>query len=146
MYISSLIEVPSLDVDLSAIMAHKATAVDGLTRGIEGLFKKNKVKYEVGFGAVVASLAPDIKDKNTVEVTAADGSKKQIKTKNIVIATGSDVSSIPALPIDEKQIVSSTGALSLSAIPKRLIVVGGGVIGLELGSVWQRLGAEVLVR
>lgn len=139
-----LILVPSLDVDLSAIMAHKASAVDGLTRGIEGLFKKNKVKYEVGFGAVVVSLTSDLEDKNTVEVTAADGSKKQIKTKNIVIATGSDVSSIPALPIDEKQIVSSTGALSLSAIPKKLIVVGGGVIGLELGSVWQRLGAEVM--
>lgn len=126
-----------LDIDLDAIMKHKATAVDGLTRGIEGLFKKNKVKYEVGFGSLL--------DANTVEVTAENGTKKQIKTKNIVIATGSDVMSLPTLPIDEQQIVSSTGALSLPTIPKSLIVVGGGVIGLELGSVWSRLGSAVEV-
>ncbi|KAI8058493.1 hypothetical protein BDF22DRAFT_666147 [Syncephalis plumigaleata] len=110
----------------------KETAVTALTRGVEGLFKKNK-----GHGRIVSA--------NEVEVDGLDGKKHTLRTKNILIATGSEPTPFPGMEIDEKQIVTSTGALSLSEVPKKMIVIGGGVIGLELGSVWNRLGAEVTV-
>ena len=118
--------------DLGKMMAAKGKTVDGLTSGIEYLFKKNKVEHINGFGKII--------DAGTVDV---DG--KKLKTKNIVIATGSEVATLPGIEIDEKKIVSSTGALDLKAVPKKLLVIGGGVIGLELGSVWRRLGSEVTV-
>ncbi|EGG23953.1 dihydrolipoamide:NAD oxidoreductase [Cavenderia fasciculata] len=131
------VKVGSVEVSVADMMKYKEKSVNGLTSGIEGLFKKNKVSYSKGHGSIVSP--------NQVEVTAADGTKSVINTKNIVIATGSDVVSLPGLVIDEKQIVSSTGALSLTTVPKRLVVIGGGVIGLELGSVWSRLGSETTV-
>jgi len=118
--------------DLKTMMADKEKTVSGLTSGIEFLFKKNKVERLEGYGKIV--------NATTVEV---DG--KKIKTKNIVIATGSEVATLPNVVIDEKKIVSSTGALELKSVPKKLLVIGGGVIGLELGSVWRRLGSEVTV-
>ena len=124
-------------LDLPTMMARKDKVVDDLTKGIEFLFKKNKVDYIVGEGVITAA--------DTVEVKPTSGKKQILKTENIVIATGSDVAPLPGVSIDEKQIVSSTGALALSKAPKSMVVVGGGVIGLELGSVWRRLGAEVTV-
>ncbi len=118
--------------DLKVMMGAKEKTVSGLTSGIEFLFKKNNVEHLNGYGKII--------DANTVEV----GSKK-LKTKNIVIATGSEVATLPNVDIDEKKIVSSTGALELKKVPEKLLVIGGGVIGLELGSVWRRLGAEVTV-
>ncbi len=118
--------------DLKAMMADKDKTVEGLTSGIEFLFKKNNVQRLKGYGRIV--------DSTTVEV---DG--KKLKTKNIVIATGSEVATLPNVEIDEKKIVSSTGALELKNVPEKLLVIGGGVIGLELGSVWRRLGSEVTV-
>lgn len=122
----------SVELDLPGMMAAKAKTVSGLTDGIKFLFKKNNVDHIEGFGKIV--------DANTVDV---DG--HALKTKNIVIATGSEVSTLPGIDIDEKQVVSSTGALELSKVPEKMVVIGGGVIGLELGSVWRRLGAEVTV-
>lgn len=116
-------------------MAYKADKVKGLTSGIEGLFKMNKVDYAKGYGKIL--------NKNEVEVTNADGKKEVIKAKNIIIATGSEVANLPGLEIDEETIISSTGALSLKKVPKHLVLIGAGVIGLEMGSVWSRLGAEV---
>lgn len=120
-------------------MKTKEKAVKGLTSGIEFLFKKNKVDYVKGYGKFAS--------KNEIEVDLNDGGKDTIKAKHIIIATGSEPSKLPGnvIPIDEKYCVSSTGALSLEKIPKKLVVVGGGVIGLELGSVYQRLGSEVIV-
>ena len=118
--------------DLKTMMAAKEKTVSGLTAGIEFLFKKNKVEHINGMGTII--------DANTVEAGA-----KKLSTKNIVIATGSEVATLPGLDIDEKKIVSSTGALELKEVPNKLLVIGGGVIGLELGSVWRRLGAEVTV-
>ncbi len=119
-------------LNLPNMLKRKAEVVEGLTKGIEGLFKKNKVTWIKGHGTITG--------KNEVTV----GSEKY-GAKNIVIATGSEVSNLPGITIDEKQIVSSTGALALSAVPKNLVVIGAGVIGLELGSVWRRLGAKVTV-
>lgn len=127
----------SVKLNLKQMMGRKTKVVEDLCKGIEGLFKKNKVDYLVGTGT--------IKDKNTVEVTGKDGKKQALATKNIVIATGSDVMPLPGVEIDEKKIVSSTGALSLEKVPAHLVVIGGGVIGLELGSVWRRLGSKVTV-
>jgi len=110
----------------------KEKTVSGLTAGIEFLFKKNKVEHVNGYGKII--------DATTVE---AGG--KTFKTKNIVIATGSEVATLPNVEVDEKKIVSSTGALELKSVPQKLLVIGGGVIGLELGSVWRRLGSEVTV-
>jgi dihydrolipoamide dehydrogenase len=124
-------------VDIPTMMKAKTDAVKNLTGGIEFLFKKNKVTYEKGHGKI---LSPD-----KVEVTHSDGSKAVIQTKNIVIATGSEPISLPGLTIDEETVISSTGALSLKKVPNHLVLIGGGVIGLEMGSVWQRLGAKVTV-
>lgn len=118
--------------DVPKMIEKKNEVVDGLTKGIAFLFKKNKVDHIEGFGKIVG--------KGKVDV---DG--KVYETKNIVIATGSEVASLPFIDIDEKKVVSSTGALDLTSVPKSMIVIGGGVIGLELGSVWRRLGAEVTV-
>src|ERR1700704_4683781 len=123
-------------IDLPAMMAHKDKVVGELTKGVEFLFKKNKVEAIVGEAKIVAP--------GKVAVASKAGTR-EISTKHIVIATGSDVAPLPGIAIDEKRIVSSTGALSLNPVPKRLLVVGAGVIGLELGSVWRRLGSEVLV-
>lgn len=123
--------------DLEKMMGYKSKTVTTLTKGIEYLFKKNKIAHIAGSGKIVAA--------NKVEVVGDDGSVRLLDAKNIVIATGSDVMSLPGVAFDEKQIVSSTGALSLERVPEHLVVVGGGVIGLELGSVWRRLGAKVTV-
>ncbi len=124
---------PSLD--LKAMMKHKSDTVAANVNGVAFLLKKNKVDSFIGTGTIVAP--------GKVEVTAADASKQTIETKAIVIATGSDVAPLPGVTIDEKDIVSSTGALELPKVPGRILVVGAGVIGLELGSVWSRLGADV---
>jgi dihydrolipoamide dehydrogenase len=131
------INTGTLSLDLAKMMDHKAKSVEGLTKGIEFLFKKNKVSYLKGHGS--------FKDNNTITVKESNGSTKEIKAKNIVIATGSSVLSLPNIKVDEEIIVSSTGALSLKQVPKKMIIIGGGVIGLEMGSVWLRLGAEVEV-
>jgi dihydrolipoamide dehydrogenase len=131
------IKVTGLEVDLPKMMSQKSETVDGLTKGIEFLFKKNKVEYVKGAGRI---LAP-----GQVEVTAADGTKQTLSAKNIVIATGSEPATLPGVTIDEETVVSSTGALALKKVPERLILIGAGVIGLELGSVWRRLGAKVEV-
>jgi dihydrolipoamide dehydrogenase len=120
-------------LDLKTMLARKDKVVLDLTKGIEGLFKKNKVTYVKGRGTIKASG----------EITV-DG-KQSYKTKRILIATGSDIARLPGIEIDEKKIVSSTGALTLERVPEHLVVIGGGVIGLELGSVWRRLGARVTV-
>lgn len=131
------VKLSSVEVDLPAMLAQKDKAVSTLTRGIEGLFKKNKVNYVKGYGKF---LSP-----SEVSVDTIEGGNTVVKGKNIIIATGSDVKSLPGITIDEKRIVSSTGALSLSEVPKKLVVIGAGYIGLEMGSVWGRLGSEVTV-
>lgn len=131
------IKTGKVSVDLKQMMSHKDGIVTDLTNGIEFLFKKNKVDYVKGRGKVAGS--------GKVDVELTDGGNQTIETKNIVIATGSDVASLPGIEIDEKIVVSSTGALSLPKVPKHMVVIGGGVIGLELGSVWKRLGADVTV-
>ncbi|KAL1929887.1 hypothetical protein VTP01DRAFT_1041 [Rhizomucor pusillus] len=127
------------DVKLNLDNMHKARlkAVTGLTRGVEFLFKKYGVDYVKGTGKF---LTP-----NEIEVAGLDGSQSTLKAKNVIIATGSEATPIPGIEFDEKKIVSSTGALELPEVPKKLVVIGAGVIGLELGSVWSRLGAEVTV-
>ena len=132
-----------VDLDLPAMMAQKSKVVGDLTRGVEFLLKKNKAEAIVGEAKITA--APSNGNLGKVEVKLADGKTRILAAKNIIIATGSDVAPLPGVTIDEKQVVSSTGALSLGAVPKKLLVVGAGVIGLELGSVWGRLGAEVTV-
>jgi dihydrolipoamide dehydrogenase len=124
-------------LDLAAMMKHKDATVAANVNGVAYLFKKNKIDWVSGEGRIAAS--------GKVTVKAADGKETTLETKAIVIATGSDVARLPGVEIDEKTVVSSTGALSLAAPPKKLIVVGAGVIGLEMGSVWRRLGAEVTV-
>ncbi|PZR32733.1 dihydrolipoyl dehydrogenase [Caulobacter segnis] len=124
-------------LNLSQMMAQKAESVEALTKGVEFLMKKNKVEYVKGWGRIDGA--------GKVVVKAEDGSETTLETKNIVIATGSEPTPLPGVTIDNKRIIDSTGALSLPEVPKRLVVVGAGVIGLELGSVWKRLGAEVTV-
>ena len=126
-----------VSLDLKAMMAHKDKTVTELTQGIEFLFKKNKVTYLKGAGKLLGG--------GKVEVTPEKGKAETVSAKSIVIATGSDVATLPGIDIDEKRIVSSTGALSLPEVPKHMVLIGGGVIGLEMGSVWNRLGAEVTV-
>jgi dihydrolipoamide dehydrogenase len=124
-------------LDLAAMMKHKDETVAGNVDGVGFLFKKNKITAFTGIGRIVAP--------GRVEVAAADGAIQVLETKAIVIATGSDVAPLPGVEIDEKIVISSTGALSLPRVPKSILVVGAGVIGLELGSVWRRLGSEVVV-
>ncbi|CAD7954092.1 unnamed protein product [Amoebophrya sp. A120] len=130
----------SIEVDVPAMMKQKKKSVTGLTRGVAGLFKANKVENIAGAGF--------FKGPNTIEVTDAKGNKEEIEAANIVVAVGSEVAGLPGFPkelIDEVDIVSSTGALEFTEVPETMTVVGGGVIGLELGSVWSRLGAKVHV-
>ncbi len=124
-------------LDLATMLKFKQDAVDGNVKGVEFLFKKNKIDSFAGVGRIAAP--------GKVEVKGADGKTQTLDTKSIVIATGSDVAKLRGIEIDEKRIVSSTGALSLSKVPENLLVIGAGVIGLELGSVWRRLGAKVTV-
>ena len=135
------IKIGAPALDLGAMLKFKDEAVDGNVKGVAFLFRKNKIEAHAGVGRIVAP--------GKVEVAATNGAggtgKTTIEAKTIVIATGSDVARLNGVAIDEKRIVSSTGALSLPSVPKRLLVVGAGVIGLELGSVWRRLGAEVVV-
>jgi dihydrolipoamide dehydrogenase len=125
------------ELDLAAMLAFKDAGVKGNVDGVEFLLKKNKIDAVHGSGHIVAP--------GKVEVTGADGKKQMLEAKTIAIATGSEVASLPGIAIDEKRILSSTGALSLPSVPKRLVVIGAGYIGLELGSVWSRLGSEVTV-
>ncbi len=131
------IRLPKVELDLPAMLKRKDDVVATLTKGIAGLFKQNKVEDVRGFGRIVAA------DK--VEVTLDDGGTRVLETENIVIATGSEVATLPGIEIDEKTIVSSTGALALEKVPAHFVVIGGGYIGLEMGSVWGRLGAKVTV-
>jgi dihydrolipoamide dehydrogenase len=132
-----------IDLDLPQMMAQKTKVVGELTKGVEFLLKKAKSEAIVGEAKITA--APQNGSLGKVEVKLADGKTRTLTARNIIIATGSDVAPLPGVTIDEKQVVSSTGALSLPSVPKKLVVVGAGVIGLELGSVWGRLGAEVTV-
>ncbi|WP_346296049.1 dihydrolipoyl dehydrogenase [Rhodopseudomonas sp. P1] len=131
------IGVSAPKLDLPAMMNFKQQGIDGNVKGVEYLMKKNKIDVLAGKGKILGT--------GKVEVTGADGKATSVETKSIVIASGSAVAQLKGIEIDEKRVVSSTGALSLDKVPGKLIVVGAGVIGLELGSVWRRLGAEVTV-
>lgn len=131
------VDVSGVKLNLDTMMARKNKIVSDLTGGIEFLFKKNKITSLKGFGKILTT--------NTVEVTSSEGNKQVVTAKNIIIATGSVPVELPFLKFDEKRILSSTGALALDHVPREMIVVGGGVIGLELGSVWSRLGSKVTI-
>jgi len=131
------IEVGDVKFNLEKMMKNKEKAVSTLTKGVEFLFKKNKVTYLKG----IASF----KSKNQISIVNKEKKETVIETENVIISTGSEPVSLPGTKFDEEIIVSSTGALSLKAVPKKMVVVGGGYIGLEMGSVWSRLGSEVHV-
>ena len=131
------IKTGKLEVDLDQMMAQKAEAVDGLTKGVAFLLKKNKVDHIQGKGKILSA--------SEVQVTAPDGGLKTVKARHIVIATGSEPSTLPGIEIDEDRVITNTGALSLTQIPKKLVLIGAGVIGLEMGCVWSRLGSDVTV-
>ncbi|HEC00421.1 MAG TPA: dihydrolipoyl dehydrogenase [Sphingomonadales bacterium] len=131
------IKTGKVSIDIGELMTSKDDTVKGLTDGVAYLLKKNKVDYIEGRGTITG--------QGSVKVDLTAGGERALSAKSIVIATGSDVASLPGIDIDEKQVISSTGALSLPKVPKHMVVIGGGVIGLELGSVWKRLGAEVTV-
>jgi dihydrolipoamide dehydrogenase len=131
------VSVSSPKLDLPSMMNFKQQGIDGNVKGVEFLMKKNKIDVINGKGKILGA--------GKVEVSGADGKAQTVETKNIVIATGSDIARLKGIEIDEKRVVSSTGALSLEKVPERLLIIGAGVIGLELGSVWKRLGAEVMV-
>ncbi len=128
--------VEGLSVDVAAMLKRKDEVVEGLTRGVAGLFKKNGVEWVRGFGRLAGT--------DRVEVEGADGTRS-LQAKNILLATGSVPVELPFLKFDHERIIDSTGALSIPGVPDHLVVVGGGVIGLELGSVWLRLGAKVTI-
>ena len=131
------IEIDGIKLNIEKMMSNKNKSIQVLTKGVEFLFKKNKVSYFKGKGVLFS--------KNDIVVYESNNKKINIKAKNIVIATGSEAASLPGINIDENNIVSSTGALSFEKVPKKLAVIGGGYIGLEMGSVWSRLGSEVVV-
>jgi dihydrolipoamide dehydrogenase len=131
------IKVGAPELDLAAMLAHKDSVVDANVSGVAFLFKKNKIDTFRGIGRIEAP--------GKVIVSREDGETETVEAKNIVIATGSESTPLKGIEIDEERVVSSTGALTLPAVPRRMIVVGAGIIGLELGSVWRRLGAEVTV-
>lgn len=131
------VSVSAPKLDLPAMMNFKQQGIDGNVKGVDFLMKKNKIDVIHGKGKVLGA--------GKVEISGGDGKTQVVETKNIVIATGSDIARLKGIEIDEKRIVSSTGALSLDKVPGKLLIVGAGVIGLELGSVWHRLGAEVTV-
>ena len=130
------IEIEGIKLNIEKMMSNKNKSIQVLTKGVEFLFKKNKVTYIKGKGVLFS--------KNDI-IVYENNKKTNYKAKNIVIATGSSVASLPGIEIDEKNIISSTGALSLNSVPKKLAVIGGGYIGLEMGSVWSRLGSKVTV-
>jgi dihydrolipoamide dehydrogenase len=129
------IKIPKVELDLAVMQARKVKVVKANTDGLDFLMKKNKITRLLGTGRIAAP--------GKVEIAGKDA--KSVTTRNIIIATGSDSTPLPGVTVDEKQIVTSTGALELATVPKHLVVIGAGVIGLELGSVWHRLGAEVTV-
>jgi dihydrolipoamide dehydrogenase len=131
------VSVSAPKLDLPSMMNFKQQGIDGNVKGVEFLMKKNKIDVISGKGKILGT--------GKVEVAGSDGKMQLVETKNIVIATGSDVARLKGIEIDEKRIVSSTGALSLDKVPEKLLIVGAGVIGLELGSVWYRLGSQVTV-
>tara|TARA_B100000214_G_scaffold366551_1_gene335647 strand:+ start:337 stop:1737 length:1401 start_codon:yes stop_codon:yes gene_type:complete len=131
------IEIGELKLNLSKIMQNKDKAIDTLTKGVAFLLKKNKVTFFNGVGS--------FKSKNTISILNSNKSEKIIQTNNTIICTGSAPVSLPGINFDEKKILSSTGALSLNSVPKKMIIIGAGYIGLEMGSVWSRLGSEVHV-
>ncbi len=131
------VEVSGVSLNLAQMLAQKNEAVDGLTKGVEFLMKKNKVEYIKGMGRIASA--------GVVEVTDAAGAQRSLTTRNIVIATGSEPAGLAGVNVDGKRIVDSSGGLELNEVPGKLIVIGAGYIGLELGSVWRRLGAEVTV-
>jgi dihydrolipoamide dehydrogenase len=131
------IKVGKPSVDLADLLKYKEQNVESNVKGVDFLFKKNKIEAFHGEGRIAAP--------GKVEVKNADGKTQTLETKNIVIATGSDVARLNGIDIDEKRVVSSTGALDLAKVPQNLLVVGAGIIGLELGSVWRRLGAQVTI-
>ena len=131
------IEISDIKLNINKMMSNKNKSMQVLTKGVEFLFKKNKVTYFKGKGVLFSN--------NDIVVYEENNKRTNIKAKNIVIATGSEVSSLPGIEINEKNIVSSTGALSFDKVPNKLAVIGGGYIGLEMGSVWSRLGSEVTV-
>jgi dihydrolipoamide dehydrogenase len=131
------VKIPKVELDLEAMQEHKTKVVKELTQGIEFLFRKNKVAGILG--------AARLEGAGRIHVEQNDGKSRQITAKHIVIATGSDSATLPGIEIDERRIVSSTGALDLDAVPQHLVVVGAGYIGLELGTVWRRLGSKVTV-
>ena len=131
------IGIKSPSLDLGAMMSFKQNGIDGNVKGISFLFKKNGIEEVYGEARITA---PD-----SVEIALVGGGTRTLQARNIVIATGSDVAPLPGVTIDEKRVVSSTGALELEEVPEHLLVVGGGYIGLELGSVWRRLGSKVTV-
>ena len=130
------IETGDIKLNLSKMMKNKDKAVTILTKGVEFLFKKNKVTYFKGYGSIL--------DKNKILIKSNDD-EKNIETKNIVISTGSEAVSLPGIEFDEEKILSSTGALNIPKVPKKMLIIGAGYIGLEMGSVWSRLGSEVHV-
>ncbi len=131
------IVVSDVKLDLKTMMAHKAESVDGLTKGVRFLFKKHKIDEIIGAATFTA--------KNKITVTLNAGGTEEYEAKSFVIATGSEPVGVPGVAIDEKLVVSSTGALALGQVPEHLLVVGAGYIGLEMGSVWRRLGSKVTV-
>ncbi len=131
------IKISKVGLDLETMMARKDKVVGDLTKGIEFLFKKNKVAYVAGSGSIPKA--------GEVKVVLNGGGEETLTTKNILIATGSESTPLPGVEVDEERIVTSTGALELAKVPKEMVVIGAGVIGLELGSVWSRLGAKVTV-
>jgi dihydrolipoamide dehydrogenase len=131
------VSVPAPKLDLPSMMNFKQQGIDGNVKGVEFLMKKNKIDVISGKGKILGT--------GKVEVSGSDGKIQTVETRNIVIATGSDIARLKGIEIDEKRIVSSTGALSLDKVPEKLLIVGAGVIGLELGSVWHRLGSQVIV-
>jgi len=131
------IEVEGLKLNLNKVMEKKDKAVNNLTKGVEFLFKKNKIKYIKGIGS--------LKTKNSISILDEKNKETIIESKNIILCTGSEPVSLPGIKFDEEKILSSTGALSLKKVPNKLVVVGGGYIGLEMGSVWSRLGSKVEV-
>src|SRR5476651_1460038 len=131
------IKLDNLNVDFGQMIKRKQEVVDANTSGISYLMKKNKIDTYYGVGS--------FKDKNTITITKSDGTSQEITSKNVIIATGSKPSALPFIKVDKKRIITSTEALTLTEVPKHLVLIGGGVIGLELGSVYARLGAKVSV-
>ncbi|KAG8409603.1 dihydrolipoamide dehydrogenase precursor, variant 2 [Metarhizium acridum] len=131
------IEVGDVKLNLANFMKAKETAVNGLTKGVEFLLKKNGVEYIKGAGSFV--------NENDIKVALNDGGETTVRGKNILIATGSEATPFPGLEIDEKRVITSTGAIALEKIPETMVVIGGGIIGLEMASVWSRLGTKVTV-